>query len=241
MRARPGSERDLDAYASALGLRFKNRDRFAEALTHSSAAGAARPDNQRLEFLGDRVLGLVIAEALMTRFPAEAEGTLAPRLNDLVRRETLAEVAVEIDLGAHLVLGRSEGLSGGRRKKAILADALEALIAAIYLDAGLEGARAFVLAHWAARLAGATPVPTDAKSALQAWVQARGQSLPVYEIVAQSGPAHAPRFVVAVTIESGERAEGEAASKRPAEQAAAAALLRRLESDAAIAGDRDGA
>ncbi|MEL6311561.1 MAG: S8 family serine peptidase, partial [Pseudomonadota bacterium] len=118
-----------------------------------SAAGNARPDNQRLEFLGDRVLGLVIAEALMASRPDEAEGTLAPRLNALVRRETLAEVALEIGLGAHLVLGRSENVSGGRRKNAILADATEAVIAAIYLDGGLEAARGFIMRHWEGRIA----------------------------------------------------------------------------------------
>ncbi|MEL6267298.1 MAG: ribonuclease III domain-containing protein, partial [Pseudomonadota bacterium] len=136
MRARPGSARDVEAAARRIGHRFAVPERLAEALTHASAAGSARPDNQRLEFLGDRVLGLVVAEALMAAFPEEAEGTLAPRLNELVRRETLADIAVELGLGEHLVLGRSESLSGGRRKKAILADAMEAVIAAVYLDGG---------------------------------------------------------------------------------------------------------
>ncbi|MEM6421288.1 MAG: ribonuclease III [Pseudomonadota bacterium] len=231
----------MSAYARALGLTFKDRDLLAEALTHSSAAGAARPDNQRLEFLGDRVLGLVIAGALIRRFPDEAEGTLAPRLNELVRRETLAEVATEIDLGAHLLLGRSEGLSGGRRKKAILADALEALIAAIYVDQGLAAAERFIMQHWSPWLDRAAEVPTDAKSELQAWLQARGLPLPVYETVAQRGPAHAPSFVVAVSVASGERAEGEARSKRPAEQAAAATLLAQLEgAQAQSRGERGG-
>ncbi|MGF1551297.1 MAG: ribonuclease III [Paracoccaceae bacterium] len=232
-RARPGSERDLDAVAAVLGHRFADRERLAEALTHASAASPARADNQRLEFLGDRVLGLIVAEALVARFPEEAEGTLAPRLNDLVRRETLAAVAEEIGLGGHLVLGRSESLSGGRRKAAILADAMEAVIAALYLDGGLAAARRFVLDRWGARLdAAGSAVPTDAKSALQAWAQARGLSLPAYETVGRAGPDHAPRFTVAVRLETGESARGEGRSKRPAEQAAAAALLAKLEENA---------
>jgi ribonuclease-3 len=232
MRARPGSERDLDAFAAAIGHRFADRERLAEALTHPSASTVARPDNQRLEFLGDRVLGLIVAEALMTRFPDEAEGTLAPRLNDLVRRETLAAVAGEVGLGRHLVLGRSESLSGGRRKAAILADAMEAVIAALYLDGGIEAARRFVLTHWRERLDAAGAVPTDAKSALQAWAQARGLALPEYETVGREGPDHAPRFTVEVRLETGATARGEGRSKRPAEQAAAAALLAALEEGA---------
>ncbi|MEM9783702.1 MAG: ribonuclease III [Pseudomonadota bacterium] len=230
MRVRPGSSRDLEACASKLGHQFAEPELLASALTHASAAGTARPDNQRLEFLGDRVLGLVIAEALMQRFPDEAEGDLAPRLNALVRRETLAEVAQTIDLGDHLVLGRSESLSGGRRKKAILADAMEAVIAAVYFDAGLDTARRLILAHWSPILdrAAASDAPTDAKSALQAWAQARGLGLPVYDEVARQGPDHAPRFTMAVRLEDGAEATGEAPGKRQAEQAAAALLLARL-------------
>ncbi|MEM6973808.1 MAG: ribonuclease III [Pseudomonadota bacterium] len=233
MRARPGSTRDVETFARCLGYRFKDIERLASALTHASAAGAAWPDNQRLEFLGDRVLGLVIAEALMARFPDDAEGALAPRLNALVRRETLAEVAGRLDLGAHLVLGRSETLSGGRRKSAILADAMEAVIAAIYLDGGLAAARQLILAHWAPYLDRATTeeAPTDAKSALQAWVQARGMGLPDYVEIARRGPDHAPRFTMAVRLENGRSAEGEASGKRLAEQSAAATLLERLAKD----------
>ena len=215
--------------AERLGHRFARPGLLEEALTHPSAAGPARPSNQRLEFLGDRVLGLVIAEALLETFPDADEGELAPRLNELVRRETLAEVAGEIGLGAYLRLGRSETTSGGRRKAAILADAMEAVIAALYLDGGLEVARAFVLRHWAGRIASGRAAPVDAKSRLQEWAQARGMGPPSYHIVARSGPDHAPRFTVRAVLESGEAAEGEARSRKAAEQAAATALLERLE------------
>ncbi|MEM6490194.1 MAG: ribonuclease III [Pseudomonadota bacterium] len=240
MPARPGSERDLAAAAARLGYRFRRRALLGEALTHASAAGPARPDNQRMEFLGDRVLGLVIAGALIEAYPDEAEGGLAPRLNALVRRETLADVAREIGLGQHLVLGRSENLSGGRRKTAILADAMEAVIAALYLDGGLPAAEAFIRRHWAARLHAAETAATDAKSALQAWAQARGLGLPRYAERRRTGPDHAPRFEVEVSVDGpdGETltAEGAAAGKRQAERAAAAALLDRLEREASAAG-----
>ncbi|MEM7498930.1 MAG: ribonuclease III [Pseudomonadota bacterium] len=217
---------------SALGHRFRRPGLLAEALTHPSAAGPSRPDNQRLEFLGDRVLGLVVAEALMEALPEEAEGTLAPRLNALVRRETLAEIAGELGLGAHLVLGRSENISGGRRKKAILADAMEAVIAAIYLDGGLEAARGFVRRHWLARLTAAEEAPIDAKTRLQEWAQGRGMAPPSYTLEAQEGPAHDPEFTVSATLADGQRAEGRARAKKVAEQAAAEALLARLAGDA---------
>ncbi|MEM8761275.1 MAG: ribonuclease III [Pseudomonadota bacterium] len=214
---------------SALGHRFASPGLLAEALTHPSAAGPARPDNQRLEFLGDRVLGLLIAEALMSALPEEAEGTLAPRLNALVRRETLAEIAGEIGLGAHLVLGRSENISGGRRKKAILADAMEAVIAAIYLDGGLEPARAFVRRHWLDRLTAAEEAPIDAKTRLQEWAQARGMTRPAYALLSRQGPDHNPEFTVSVTLSDGQTAEGHARTKKVAEQAAAETLFGRIE------------
>lgn len=231
-KARPGSARAVDALGVALGHRFKRPDLLAEALTHPSAAGPARPDNQRLEFLGDRVLGLLVAEALMEALPDEAEGTLAPRLNALVRRETLAEIAGEIGLGAHLVLGRSENISGGRRKKAILADAMEAVIAAIYLDGGVAPARAFVHRHWLARLTAAEEAPIDAKTRLQEWAQGRGMTPPAYALLGREGPDHKPEFHVSVTLADGQTAEGRARTKKFAEQAAAEALLQTLAGEA---------
>ncbi|MEM7506244.1 MAG: ribonuclease III [Pseudomonadota bacterium] len=216
------SVENLSAY---LGRSFANPDLLVEALTHPSAASPARADNQRLEFLGDRVLGLVIAEALIETYPQETEGALAPRLNALVRRETLAEIACEIGLGEHLHLGRSENTSGGRRKSAILADAMEAVIAALYQDGGLEIARAFILRHWQTRLIAPQEAPMDAKTKLQEWAQGQGLEPPSYEIKLRTGPDHAPTFTVEARLPTGAFAAGSAGSRKRAEQIAAAALL----------------
>jgi ribonuclease III len=216
------------ALADVLGHAFRDAALLEQALTHPSAASPARPDNQRLEFLGDRVLGLCIAEALLRAYPDAAEGALAPRFNALVRRETLAEVAAEIGLGAHLRLGRSESTSGGRKKAAILADATEAVIAALYLDGGVPAARSFIAAHWQNRLTGLSAPPTDAKTLAQEWAQARGLAPPAYRLTTQSGPDHAPVFTVEAGLETGETATGTAGSKKLAEQEAAAALMQRL-------------
>lgn len=216
---------------SVLEYRFSEPALLEQALTHPSASSAARPDNQRLEFLGDRVLGLIIAEALMMAFPGAAEGALAPRFNALVRRETLAEVAEDIELGQHLRLGRSENISGGRRKAAILADAMEAVIAALYNDGGLAAASAFVRRHWTARIDGVRSAPTDPKTALQEWAQGRGMAPPDYVETGRSGPDHAPIFSIRASLDTGETAEGKAGSKKLAEQAAAAALLDQVRPD----------
>ncbi|MEM1385876.1 MAG: ribonuclease III [Pseudomonadota bacterium] len=222
-----------EGMAAVLGHRFVRPEFLAEALTHPSAASTARSDNQRLEFLGDRVLGLVIAEALVQRFPEEAEGTLAPRLNALVRRETLAEVAGELGLGQHLHLGRSESLSGGRRKAAILADAMEAVIAALYLDGGLPAAQAFIHRHWRKRIDTPSEAPTDAKTRLQEWAQGRGMTPPSYTALDRTGPDHAPVFTVEVRLDSGAAAKAADSSKKKAEQAAAARLLDQIGSSGA--------
>ena len=218
----------LDRLATVLGHRFGDPALLDQAVTHPSATSPARPDNQRLEFLGDRVLGLIVAEALLATYPGEAEGTLAPRFNALVRRETLAEIAVEIGLGEFLRLGRSEATGGGRRKKAILADAMEAVIAALFLDGGMAAAQHFILARWQERIEAPDTAPMDAKTRLQEWAQGRGMALPIYEVTGREGPDHAPRFTVEARLESGETAAGEANSKKQAEQIAAAALLARL-------------
>ena len=212
----------------ALDHDFADPGLLEQALTHPSAGSAARPDNQRLEFLGDRVLGLIIAGALLRAYPAESEGSLAPRLNALVRRETLAEIAEEIALARCIRLGPRESIGTGRRRAAILADAMEALIAALYLDGGLGAAERFVLARWRRRIEAPAVAPSDAKTRIQEWAQARGMGPPAYEELGRSGPDHAPRFVISASIETGETAEGEAASKKQAEQAAAAALLARI-------------
>ncbi|MEO1329463.1 MAG: ribonuclease III [Pseudomonadota bacterium] len=221
----------LSRLEKRLGRPFARRELLEEALTHVSAAGPAQSDNQRLEFLGDRVLGLVIAEALLERRPQESEGTLAPRLNALVRKETCAAVAESLDIGAHLTMARAEAASGGRRKSALLADAMEAVIAAVYLDGGFEAARAFILAQWGSRLEAQGAAPIDAKTALQEWAQGRGRPLPAYGLVSREGPDHAPLFRVSVALSDGRSAIGEANSKRGAEQMAAAALLARIEAE----------
>lgn len=199
-----------------------------EALTHPSAASQARPDYERLEFLGDRVLNLVIAETLLARHPGDREGQLALRLNALVRRETVAAVATEIGLGAHLNLARSEAGAGGRKRDTILCDAMEAVIAAVYLEHGIEGARGVVERLWQPRLDDQPVAPQDAKTALQEWAQARGLRPPAYVEIARAGPDHAPVFTIAARLETADEERASAGSKRQAEQAAAAALLDRL-------------
>jgi ribonuclease-3 len=182
-----------------------------------------------MEFLGDRVLGLVMAEALLGLDTGASEGQLAPRFNALVRKETCAEVARQIDLGAVLRLGRSEMLSGGRRKQALLGDAIEAVIAAVYLDAGFDAAKALILRLWGDRLHMVEEDARDAKTALQEWAQARGLKPPSYEELRREGPDHAPLFTIAARLESGASKTATAGSKRQAEQAAAQALLASLE------------
>ncbi|WP_444452880.1 ribonuclease III [Rhodobacter capsulatus] len=220
---------DLSAFMDRLGHRFTTPELLVRALTHSSLGSPTRPDNQRLEFLGDRVLGLSMAEALFHADDRASEGQLAPRFNALVRKETCAAVARDIDLGAVLKLGRSEMMSGGRRKEALLGDAMEAVIAAVYLDAGFEVARALVLRLWAGRISAVDHDARDPKTALQEWAQARGLPPPRYETLGRDGPDHAPQFRIAVVLASGETEEAKAGSKRNAEQAAAKALLERLE------------
>ena len=226
------------ALVRRLGHDFRDPALLDLALTHASVGEGAerdargRPfaDNQRLEFLGDRVLGLVMAEALLSHDPTATEGQLAPRYNALVRKEACADVARQIDLGDALKLGRSEMISGGRRKLALLGDAMEALIAAVYLDAGFEAARSMILRLWGKRIAAVEEDARDAKTALQEWAQARGLPPPRYVELKRSGPDHAPVFTMSAQLENGEAEAATAGSKRQAEQAAAKALLDRLES-----------
>lgn len=222
---------ETKAFQARLGHQFSDAGLLVRALTHSSMATPNRDDNQRLEFLGDRVLGLVMAEALLSQDQAATEGQLAPRFNALVRKEACADVAREIDLGAVLKLGRSEMLSGGRRKEALLGDAMEAVIAAVYLDAGFEAARAVVLRLWGKRIGAVKDDARDAKTALQEWAQARGLPPPDYVELARSGPDHAPVFTISAQLKSGQSAEATAGSKRQAEQAAARALLDELQAE----------
>ena len=224
---------ELQEFSKRLGHDFARPELLVRALTHASISSATRPDNQRLEFLGDRVLGLVMAEALIAADQGASEGQLAPRFNALVRKETCADVARAIDLGEVLKLGRSEMLSGGRRKEALLGDAMEAVIAAVYEDAGFDVARDMVLRLWGDRIRTVETDARDAKTSLQEWAQARKQPPPTYVEVSRDGPDHAPVFTVEVSLASGESERASAQSKRGAEQAAAKLLLGRLSSSPA--------
>ena len=222
---------DLRAFEGRIGHRFSDAALLVRAVTHASMSSANRDDNQRLEFLGDRVLGLVMAEALLDFDPTASEGQLAPRFNALVRKETCAEVAREVDVGQVLKLGRSEMLSGGRRKQALLGDAIEAVIAAVYLDAGFDVAKTMILRLWGKRIEAVDHDARDAKTALQEWAQARGLTPPHYAEIGRKGPDHAPVFTIAARLENGEEARATASSKRAAEQAAAQKLLAQLETE----------
>jgi len=220
---------ELKAFEGRIGHRFADVELILRAGTHSSMSSPTRGNNQRLEFLGDRVLGLVMAEAVQAHDPKAAEGQLAPRYNALVRKETCADVARQIDLGAVLKLGRSEMLSGGRRKIALLGDAMEAVIAAVYRDGGYDAARDMVLRLWGDRITSVEEDARDAKTSLQEWAQARGLQPPRYVETARSGPDHAPVFTISAQLDNGASDSATAPSKRQAEQAAAKALLTRLE------------
>jgi ribonuclease-3 len=212
-----------------VGYHFNDRNLLKKALTHASVrqAMAKRRDNERLEFLGDRVLGLAVAEMLHETYPTATEGELAKLFNGLVKGSTCAEVARALELGPHLVLSDSEEHSGGRDKTTILADACEALLGAIFLEAGYETVRGVVREHWGSKLSVPAGKEADAKSALQEWAQGQGLDLPDYAEVARSGPDHAPCFTTEVRIKGKKPARGQGASKRAAEQAAAGALLKR--------------
>ncbi|MEQ9640929.1 MAG: ribonuclease III [Alphaproteobacteria bacterium] len=212
----------------AIGHTFADRSLLRRALTHPSL-DRNEGNYDRLEFLGDRVLGLAIAERLYERDPTAAAGDLAVRYNALVRKEMVAEVARGFDLGAHVEVSPGERAQGGADKDAILADACEALIGAVFLDAGYAAAAAVIDRHWVAHLKTSARAGKDFKSRLQEWLQGRGRPLPTYEIVSREGPDHAPHFTVAVSIDNDEPATGEGTALRAAEQAAAQAMLHRLD------------
>ena len=215
----------IQRFSERLGHRFKDEGLLRQALTHASASSKKDHDNQRLEFLGDRVLGLAISQALFEDDRSAREGQLAPRFNALVRKEACADVAEQINLGEALMLGRSEMRSGGRRKVALLGDAMEAVIAAVYLDAGFNTTQALILRLWGDRIFTAQERAADPKSSLQEWAQARGLPTPVYKDISRTGPDHQPVFIVEAVLENGYAARGEAASKKTAQVHAAAALL----------------
>jgi ribonuclease-3 len=219
----------LQHLSERLGYAFQDGSLLELALTHASARPSLKPneDNERLEFLGDRVLGLAIAEVLTESFPTASEGELARRFNQLVRAETCAEVALNWDLGKLIVMSGGESESGGRKKKTILANACEAVLGAIFLDGGYEAGRDVVRRFWASELGGFDLATPDAKSVLQEWAQGRRLPLPVYLEVAREGPDHAPRFTAEVQIDGVAPERGQGANKRAAEQAAALAMLMR--------------
>ena len=211
----------------ALDYRFAKPDLLTDALTHPSADGVRGRSFERLEFLGDRVLGLVVADMLFRRFPNEAEGHLARRQAQLVRRDTLARVARGLGIDRALILSKGEDEGTGRDNPAVLADACEAIFGAVFADGGLDAAARVIRPLWEPLIAEAPAPPRDAKTALQEWAQGRGLPLPAYTVVAQAGSAHEPTFHIAVTV-AGKAGEGWGSSKRAAEQAAAAALLEQL-------------
>jgi ribonuclease III len=219
----------LGELEARLGYKFRDAELAARALTHLSApttGGQGRLDSyQRLEFLGDRVLGLVVAEMLYEAFPQASEGELSMRLAALVRRETCAEVAKEWEVGPHVVLGLGEAQAGGRKKAAILADIAESLIGAVFVEAGFEAARSVIAQAWRARMDAVEEPERDAKTAMQEWAQARALAAPSYVETDRSGPPHAPQFTIQVSLEGFEPAHGSASSKRAAEQAAARAFM----------------
>jgi ribonuclease III len=224
------SRRSGTALETRIGYRFSDVALLNCALTHISALKGPRNragSYQRLEFLGDHVLGLVISDMLFRSFPRADEGELSRRLADLVRKETCAEIAVSIELGTAIKLGSSEVNAGARKRPAILADVCEALIGAAYLDGGYAAAEALVERLWQARMQAKAQPLRDPKTILQEWAQARGLPTPAYREVARSGPDHNPEFRVAVQLPNFAPAEGSGRSKRVAEQAAAAAMLAR--------------
>lgn len=216
----------LDGFQDRIDYRFKNPALLQEALTHPSAVGSDRADNERLEFLGDRVLGLVVADRLLERNPDMDEGGLARALNALVRKEACVKVAKAVGLDQVIWMDEGEERSGGRKKKGVLGDACEALIAAIYLDGGLEAARRFILSEWNEAFDKAEVIRADAKTALQEWAHAKHKETPVYDVLARQGPDHDPLFRIKVSVGKSLEAEGEGRSKRAAESEAAALLLR---------------
>lgn len=212
-----------------IGYSFADKELLERALTHLSAISGGNRVNsyQRLEFLGDHVLGLVISEMLFRAFPKANEGELSRRLADLVRKETCADVARDMDLGPAMKLGSSESQAGGRRSATILADVCEALVGGVFVDGGYEAAADLIGRFWKQRMLQPARPLRDAKTMLQEWAQARGLPTPSYKEVARTGPHHDPEFRVSVSLPDRDPVEGLGRSKRAAEQAAAAAMLTR--------------
>ncbi|WP_025286482.1 ribonuclease III [Granulibacter bethesdensis] len=244
------ADRSLEAAEALLSHRFARRDLLAEALTHRSAVkimhgqtGQSLPrgagSNERLEFVGDRVLGLVVAEWLVERFPLEQEGELGRRLAHLVSQPVLAGIAEQSGLPQILSVAPGEAKAGVRKLATVLSDAMEALIGALYLDAGLDPARQFIRRHWEPVMQRQTEPPKDAKTALQEWAQGLGLHLPTYRLARREGPPHNPVFWVEVLV-GDHVGQGQAGSKRAAEQLAAQDLLGRIRDKTGPDRDRNG-
>ena len=216
----------MDSLQKIIGYQFKNTELLRLALIHPSIAG--KKNNQRLEFLGDAVIALIVAKIVYSLYPDESEGELARRLASLVRGETLAKVARDIALGEALNVALSEIQSGGRSNPSNLEDAMEALLGAIYLDGGMEAAEAFAIPIWSTLAKNDISAPKDAKTSLQEWAQARGLPLPKYDIIETTGSAHSPMFIIEVTVKGYAPETASAASKKQAQQQAAEKLLERL-------------
>lgn len=234
----PAVSRPFAELEAAIAYRFARPELLREALTHPSAVSLGRHPRsrrrsyQRLEFLGDRVLGLIVADLLIRHFPEEAEGALTHRFTVLVRKDTLAQVAGQLGLERWIVSALSKAESVGRPVVTMLGDACEALIGAIYLDGGLEAARAFVQARWQPLIEGAAEPPRDAKMALQEWTLGRGMGAPTYRVVETAGPAHATIFTVEASIGDAVPVRASGSTKRAAEKQAARMLLEQLERSA---------
>ena len=223
-------DKSHDKLQARLGYRFADIDLLERALTHSSAVSPGKRverSYQRLEFLGDRVLGLVVADMLYQRFPKANEGELSRTLNTLVRKETCAVIARRLDVGPEMILGDSEARTGGAEKEAILGDVTEAIIGAIYLDGSLEDARVFIEKHFEEFIADGQTHRADAKTTLQEWAQARGLEPPDYLLVERTGPDHAPEFTIAIDLAGFERVSATGPSKKIAEHKAAEDFLKR--------------
>lgn len=216
----------LSTLEDKIGYTFKNRDWLERALTHSSSMDDK--NYERLEFLGDRVLGLVMAEALFTHFPDESEGGLARRHSALVQGRTIALLGQQNGIGEYIIMSVAERASGGGEKENIVADVMEAMLGAIFLDAGLDAAKEVILRLWGENIDTLSDAPQDPKTELQEWVQARGLPLPLYEIVEKSGPDHAPEFVIEVRVEGEKPITANGPSRRQAEKTAARVMLRHL-------------
>jgi ribonuclease III len=224
-QAEQGSLTELE---ERVGHRFGDHALLTQALTHISRLASERRrvgSYQRLEFLGDRVLGLAVSAMLYAEFPEAEEGEMSRRLAALVRRETCAEVAVDWGVGPFVRLGGGEANTGGRKKAAILSDVCEAIIGAVFVDAGFEAAQAVIRAAWRTRMLEPSRPLQDPKTALQEWAQSLGKPAPVYRQTARTGPDHAPQFTVSVAVDGYDEVPGQGSSKRFAEQAAADAFL----------------